>query len=159
MSLCHPALGPGHVRAAASGGDQPPTGTTTPRAPRSQQISIELAGTPKSVALARALVVDLLRRHGHQDVADVADVASLLTSEIVTNAVVHGSTSVRLHASLTEVRLRVEAVDESEQLPVTRTQWPDATDGRGLIIVASLATAWGYEPRATGKAVWFELGL
>lgn len=176
MSLRRGAVGPGGVRAAAGDGDEPSSRTTSPAtapgaaqddsaetrqqtaqtAQTTQQTSIELAVSPRSVALARALVADLLRHHGHEHAIDVA---SLLTSELVTNAVVHGRTTVGVLASVTGGRLRVEAYDESERLPITRKQWPDATDGRGLLIVASLATAWGYEPRATGKAVWFELAL
>ena len=107
--------------------------------------------------LARSVVIDLLRRNGSDSAIDVA---SLLTSELVTNAVVHGATSVGLRATLSDHRLRVEASDRSPKAPVARARpAPGDTDGRGLIVVASLATDWGYEMRPSGKSVWFELAL
>jgi len=121
-------------------------------APR--QVSIELANSAKSVPLARSLVTDFLRRNGRESAVDVA---SLLTSELVTNAVVHGATTVGLSATLINHRLRVEASDRSSTVPVVRRARAGDTDGRGLVVVASLATEWGYEMRPTGKSVWFEL--
>jgi len=123
---------------------------------RPRQISVELASSAKSVPLARSVVIDLLRRNGGDSAVDVA---GLLTSELVTNAVIHGATRVGLLAILSEHRLRVEASDHSPKAPVVRTAAPDDTTGRGLLVVASLATDWGYETRPSGKSVWFELAL
>jgi len=123
---------------------------------RPRQISVELANSAKSVPLARSVVIDLLRRNGGDSAVDVA---GLLTSELVTNAVIHSATSVGLLAILSEHRLRVEASDRSPTAPVVRTAAPDDTSGRGLVVVASLSTEWGYEMHPTGKSVWFELAL
>ncbi|MGW1163344.1 ATP-binding protein, partial [Streptomyces sp. NPDC002513] len=34
----------------------------------------------------------------------------------------------------------------------------DGTHGRGLVLVQSLADAWGVRAHGVGKAVWFDLG-
>jgi len=47
--------------------------------------------------------------------------------------------------------------DSDDAPPQLRRPGPDATSGRGLGIVDGIATAWGSDPRRTGKAVWFEL--
>lgn len=152
MSVRQPRDGPGkpapRTRAARAGA------AARSRAPR--RISVELPNSAKSVPLARSVVIDLLRRNGGESAVDVA---GLLTSELVTNAVVHGATTVGLLATLSEHRLRVEASDRSAKAPVVRAAASDDTDGRGLVVVASLATDWGYEMRPTGKSVWFELAL
>jgi anti-sigma regulatory factor (Ser/Thr protein kinase) len=122
----------------------------------SREISVELAPAAKSVPHARSVVVDFLRRNGSDGVVDVA---SLLTSELVTNAVVHGATAVGLRATLSDHRLRVEATDSSPDPPVLQYPGASATDGRGLVVVSRLATEWGYELRPSGKAVWFELAI
>jgi anti-sigma regulatory factor (Ser/Thr protein kinase) len=149
---------PGDTGPTPGGGERPPPSTSgradKPRA--THQISVELANAAKSVPLARSVVIEFLRRNGSDGVEDVA---SLLTSELVTNAVVHGATAVGLRATLSDHRLRVEATDSSPKLPVIRRAGASATDGRGLVVLASLATEWGYEMRPAGKAVWFELAI
>ncbi len=144
--------------AAVGGGDQPSPGSGAgiDSASTTRQISVELANSAKSVPLARSVVIDFLRRNGSEGAVDVA---SLLTSELVTNAVVHGATRVGLLATLTDHRLRVEASDRSPKAPVARRAAAGDTDGRGLVVVASLATEWGFELRPSGKSVWFELAL
>lgn len=107
----------------------------------------------------------LARRHLLQRVdgwpADVLDLAVLLTSELVSNAVVHGHSPVELLVSHDGHRIRVEVADG---LPGPLPQAPDRpagdrTSGRGLVIVDQLADRWGCRPRENpaGKVVWFEL--
>jgi anti-sigma regulatory factor (Ser/Thr protein kinase) len=88
-------------------------------------------------------------------------VAVLLTSELVTNAVVHGLGPVQLVLIDDGIRLRVEISDgETASLPLTAGR-PASVDvsGRGLPTVDRLADRWGSGPRRTppGKTVWFEL--
>ena len=158
MSVRPRGGGPEEPGSAQGGGPGPsPTSAVRPdesAAPR--QISIELANSAKSVPLARLVVIDFLRRNGSDSAVDVA---SLLTSELVTNAVVHGATTVALSATLSNHRLRVEASDHSSKVPAVRRAGSGDTGGRGLVVVASLATDWGFELRPTGKSVWFELAL
>ena len=81
----------------------------------------------------------------------------LLVSELVTNAVVHarGPICLTVHTDAHWVRIEVE--DPGHRRPVLRAATLDAVDGRGLLVVAKLATDWGTELRATHKVVWFEI--
>jgi anti-sigma regulatory factor (Ser/Thr protein kinase) len=95
------------------------------------------------------------------DCGDLAEVAVLLTSELVTNAVVHAGTALRLAVSYDWPELVVEVSDGSE-LPVTepgRRSSPVAPDvgGRGLLLVEFLAARWGVRRETSGKTVWFAL--
>ncbi|MER6108411.1 ATP-binding protein [Streptomyces hirsutus] len=91
--------------------------------------------------------------------------ASLLVAELTANAALHGRTrgrSARLALTLTPAGLRIEVTDaRGERPPVPR---PDVEaggeSGRGLLLVASLADAWGCEPYPSGgKTVWAECGI
>jgi anti-sigma regulatory factor (Ser/Thr protein kinase) len=90
------------------------------------------------------------------------DDAVLLVSEVVTNAVIHARTPLRLFLHDRPHLVRVEVEDASPDQPVTTTTTTSAPDalrasGRGLELVERLADAWGVESRRTGKVVWFEL--
>ena len=108
---------------------------------------------PEAVAAARGFVTDAL----HLADDELLEDASLVTSEIVTNAVLHGASAFRVHvdADLDRVRITVEDAVAAEVVP--RLADPDALDGRGMVIVEALSTRWGCDERAVGKAVWAEL--
>lgn len=93
--------------------------------------------------------------------ADITDTASLLTSELITNAYRYGSGAMMMAADVHGTQLRVSVTDSNDDLPVLSSRSDDdapAERGRGLLLVATLATRWGTKIRATcGKAVWFEL--
>ncbi|GGW55861.1 hypothetical protein GCM10010340_38090 [Streptomyces griseoloalbus] len=87
---------------------------------------------------------------------------SLLIAELTANAALHGRVrgrNARLALTLTPTTLRIEVTDaRGEHLPV-RTPEADADgeSGRGLLLVASLADAWGCESHHPGgKTVWAE---
>jgi anti-sigma regulatory factor (Ser/Thr protein kinase) len=84
-------------------------------------------------------------------------VVLLLTSELVTNAVVHAGTQARLHLQGVAGGVRVEVSDGSSELPVPRNGRADDVGGWGLVLLERLATAWGAERRDSGKTVWFEV--
>jgi anti-sigma regulatory factor (Ser/Thr protein kinase) len=88
---------------------------------------------------------------------DVVEIAQLLTSELVTNALQHGSGHIAVEITRSANRLRVSVDDDGPRPPRRMAAGPDAVHGRGLILVESLATKWGVIPRGTGKRVWFEL--
>lgn len=86
------------------------------------------------------------------------EVAALLTSELVTNAVLHGggdAIEVRYHVEPTIIEVAV--CDGSPQEPIVKDVGTDEVRGRGMAIVRSLAESWGVAPEPTGKAVWFRL--
>jgi len=95
-----------------------------------------------------------------------ADVAQLLTSELVTNAVLHpppsaaGDVRVTLVVDRQAEGLRVEVQDHDPR-PVPLVSRPESfrESGWGLQLVAQLSSSWGSRelPDGSGKAVWFEL--
>lgn len=90
---------------------------------------------------------------------DRCDDALLLTSELVTNAVLHGRSEVCVEITAADRLLRVSVHDENSRHPMPVSQDHDALDGRGLALVEALADRWGVDERPMGKAVWFELSL
>ena len=87
----------------------------------------------------------------------MADAVVLLTSELVTNAILHARTHIELAVRCESATIRVEVDDRSPQLPVPEPAAVDATTGRGLTLVDVMSGAWGVEERASGKTVWFEV--
>ncbi len=83
--------------------------------------------------------------------------AALLTSELVSNAVIHASSAAELVVSRVVDGIKVEVSDASPVRPQPASPAPEADHGRGLMFVDLLATRWGVRPAATGKVVWFEL--
>lgn len=109
--------------------------------------------------LARHLLREWL---GDWRLAETADEAELLMSEVVTNGIVHGDSDVSIIVRKYPAYLRVE-VRDSDPRPAHAVATPRAEDqeegGRGLLIVTTLAAAWGNSPAGRGKTVWFELSL
>lgn len=116
----------------------------------------------RSVAVARAFVRDTLHGWGF---ADVVDDAVVLTSELVTNAVVHAGTAADVRCLRYEAAVRVEVADHypEREVPMQTRGRPyrdtDSEGGRGLLLCAALASRWGVEYTTAGKQVWFQLEL
>jgi anti-sigma regulatory factor (Ser/Thr protein kinase) len=109
----------------------------------------------RAVPEARRALRELLRHWGRPGRSDIAE---LLTSELVTNALVHTDRDAVLTATVGPGGLRVEVRDFVARLPRPRVPNADhGTNGRGLVLVQSLADAWGVRTHGVGKAVWFEL--
>lgn len=121
---------------------------------RRATVTAPLAPTVGAAAAARGVVRDLLRGAGH---TDLVEVACLLTSELVANAVTHSGAPVELVVDLDELRLVVEVVDGTGDLPEPCDARPHDEHGRGLAMVSSLADEWGVEPTPEGKSVWFSI--
>lgn len=117
---------------------------------------MELPAAPASVGNARRFVGNLLEDF---DATSVSDVASLLTSELVTNAIVHVGGQVRIRVTCEEGVVRVSVEDSSHAPPHRRQATRSAVTGRGLALIDELASRWGVEPLpdGRGKSVWFEL--
>ncbi|GGK49474.1 ATP-binding protein [Planomonospora parontospora subsp. parontospora] len=120
---------------------------------------LRLAGSPEQVMRARRLVSATLGR-GHP----LHDDCVLLTSEIVTNAVVHSRSgrggAFVLGISCSARGVRVSVQDEgSSSAPCVCHASAEATGGRGLPLLEALAHRWGLVRRAGSNKVWFELEL
>jgi anti-sigma regulatory factor (Ser/Thr protein kinase) len=117
--------------------------------------SIRLATGEAGLAMARRFVVCATAAAGWEDHVD--DMA-LLTSELATNAVLHGARPIAVTVDARVDRLRVEVKDAAPAMPVELDLGPEMEHGRGLAIVDALADDWGAERVAgNGKVVWAEL--
>ncbi|SCE42823.1 PAS domain S-box-containing protein [Streptomyces sp. di188] len=116
----------------------------------------------RSVASARSFVRDTLQGWGF---GDIVDDAVVLTSELVTNAVVHAGTSAELLCLRSEDGVRIEVADRypEREIPLQGSPIdmgsPDREGGRGLQLCAALAGHWGVDYTPTHKTVWFQLDL
>ncbi|MFF6784096.1 SpoIIE family protein phosphatase [Streptomyces sp. NPDC012510] len=116
----------------------------------------------RSVATARSFVRDTLQGWGF---ADIVDDAVVLTSELVTNAVVHAGTSADVLCLRAEDGVRIEVADRypEREIPLQGSHInmgsPDREGGRGLQLCAAMASRWGVEYTSTHKQVWFQLDL
>jgi anti-sigma regulatory factor (Ser/Thr protein kinase) len=120
------------------------------------EIRTMLTQHPTSVGAARRFVRDVLMSRQVPDT--VVDTVELLTSEVVTNAILHGQSGPQLAVTVEGSVVRVAVQDRSPALPVRRLTHLDDVSGRGVVIVEELATAWGVERERNGsKRVWFEV--
>ena len=119
-------------------------------------MALRLSGNPSSARLARAFV----RGAAESWNSDPEAVSNLtwLTSEVVSNAILHAGGGVELRVDRRGPRVRVEVDDQSSDLPERRSYGPESATGRGLEVVAALASAWGVDALPKGKTVWFETG-
>lgn len=89
--------------------------------------------------------------------AELIAKAELLTSELVTNAVLHASSAPRVDVLLDVETLRVSVYDDDPTLPRPRKPDVGRPGGRGMRLVDTVATTWGADPAREGKVIWFEL--
>ncbi len=109
----------------------------------------------RAVPESRKALRELLRQWGRPGRSEIAE---LLTSELVTNALIHTDDDAVLTATVSPRGLHVEVRDFVARRPRPRTaQTEDGTNGRGLLLVQSLADAWGVRSHGVGKSVWFDL--
>jgi anti-sigma regulatory factor (Ser/Thr protein kinase) len=120
------------------------------------ELIAELGSGPREVARARRVVARALTGWGLD--GEEVEVAVLLTSELVTNAIRHGTAPVRVRAEVGRRRLRIAVEDGSRGTVTPHEAASTDLDGRGLHLVDTLADRWGCRPAYGGKRVWFELG-
>ncbi|MHB1585182.1 MAG: ATP-binding protein [Acidimicrobiales bacterium] len=123
---------------------------TTPRSAR-----LALPAGPDSPGQARRFVQRQLSGWGLDGLVD--DI-SLVTTELVTNAVLHARSELEVVLEVGD-RVRLEVHDRSVRLPAMRTPSTLTATGRGLRLVELLAGTWGAEPTGTGKVVWCEFAM
>lgn len=102
------------------------------------------------------------RRHVRAALADwqlnsLSDAAQLLTSEVVTNSLLHARSAIRLTIEQTDDGVRIAVTDGSAVVPTMRPRSASATTGRGLQLLDRLAEEWATELTDGGKTVWFTL--
>jgi anti-sigma regulatory factor (Ser/Thr protein kinase) len=109
------------------------------------------------ILAARVFVRETLFRWGE---TSTVDDALLVTSELFTNAVLHGSGQVDVYVTLDAEALRIAVVDDGRRTP---ERWPKRVPaatpgGRGLHIVDALASTWGNNCDPAGRTrVWAEM--
>lgn len=116
---------------------------------------VTLPPTTASVPVARRFVQARLV-DGDADV----DTATLLVSEVVTNAILHARTPVTLTVEVAHELVRVTVRDGSPVPPRVKAFPPTSATGRGMVLLDRLAKRWGvdHDPGTGGKVVWFEVG-
>ncbi|MCG0283501.1 anti-sigma regulatory factor [Streptomyces sp. PSAA01] len=125
---------------------------TAPATP--QGLALRLATDPAAVGRARHTAADALRGWGVPD--DTADDIVLMVDELVTNAVEHAGGPVWLRLRLRRGCCVICKVgDGCHEAPRLRHSDPDAEHGRGLLLVAALADAFGARVTPAGKVIWF----
>ena len=116
--------------------------------------STDLPAHPLSARRARRFVLTALDAFA---VRGIDEEAELLTSELVTNAVIHAHSGVRISVEDLDDGVKISVSDTDPLIPTLGAPVDDAEHGRGLHLVDMLATRWGVEPTESGKTVWFEL--
>ncbi|MFC3689950.1 ATP-binding protein [Aquipuribacter hungaricus] len=115
---------------------------------------LALPARPGSTRDARRWVADRLAELGLDDLLDAVE---LLTSEVVTNAVIHAGTPMLLRLRAEGPGVQVEVDDGSAMPPARRHYSATATTGRGVEVLETLADEWGWQPHDGGKTVWFRV--
>lgn len=118
---------------------------------------MDLPDTLQAPGLARRFV----ETHAAGLPSDALHDALLLVSELATNAVRHGAAPISVQLVQDDGgTVRVEVHDAGAGVPAPTTPGAADAGGRGLFIVAALASRWGVTPNASGpgKATWFEIG-
>ena len=119
------------------------------------EASIELAPEPAKLRAARRFVDETLTDWGLESLCEDA---RLITSELAANAVLHARTDFRVTLQSAGLgHLRIEVWDGKVRMSSPAAPPQGATSGRGLVLVDTLATAWGTEVVRDGKVVWVEL--
>jgi anti-sigma regulatory factor (Ser/Thr protein kinase) len=123
----------------------------------------ELAGDVHAPARARRLAAEFLADHAPRPARERSagsdDVATVI-SELVTNSVRAGASTISVQLSVEGARMHIEVIDEVAGWPRVRAVSPDDPSGRGLQLVAALAESWGVSRvPGGGKLVWATVRL
>lgn len=125
--------------------------------PRRVRATWSAAPEAEAAGRLRALVHRRWTEWGLPD--DVIDEALLVVNELVSNAVDHARSALRLHLLYDGSLLRIRVRDLSHESPQLRPHDVTAARGRGLQMVDSLATRWGWARHDDGKTVWATVAI
>ncbi|RFU84971.1 PAS sensor protein [Streptomyces triticagri] len=120
--------------------------------------ALDLLGGVEAAPRARAFASGVLTSWRFP--VELHDIGVLAASELVANSLQHGTPPMRLRLRRTDRRLIIEVTDGDDHLPRRRRAEPGDEAGRGIEIIATIASSWG--SRRTpggGKAVWCEFAL
>ena len=120
--------------------------------PRSTVVRAPLPPVARSARAARDLVSRACLDWG---CSSTVGTATLVVSELVTNAMLHAGTDLAVTVARCGPRLRLAVRDANGRPPEPRR--PDASQvtGRGMLLVAAVSEAWGVLPTSEGgKVVW-----
>jgi hypothetical protein len=118
---------------------------------------VRLTRDPAAAAEARSQVRAVIRTW---KVPVDPDIALLLASDLVTNAITHGnSETLTLGIRCSSSRLRIDLYDTSRSVPMAMVEPADTATGRGLVLVAALSTEWGSFKTPAGEAAYFTLAF
>jgi len=116
--------------------------------------SARFEGDVSSVPEARVFV----RKWLHACGADrFFDEASLIVTELATNAVLHADSPYEVRLSRSGGGVRIEVADSDVGTPEPQPFSAVAESGRGIVIVSALSASWGIEAQPEGKVTWAEL--
>lgn len=126
------------------------------------RFAMHFTSTPRGARLARLLVSRRLDDWGYEYDSETNATATLLAAELAANAVLHGHLPGHdFHLALMSAPqvIRIEVSDaRADKHPTVRTTDSGAETGRGIVLIAGLATRWGVTTAADtlGKTVWAE---
>jgi anti-sigma regulatory factor (Ser/Thr protein kinase) len=115
---------------------------------------LRLPPVARSTTDARRFVLAALAQWGLEELRDTA---ALLTSELVTNSVLHARTEVEITVARLDDGVSIAVSDGSRRAPVRRIQYGESTTGRGVELLEQLAGDWDVTQHADGKTVRFTL--
>ncbi|MFR9757269.1 SpoIIE family protein phosphatase [Streptomyces sp. TR06-5] len=120
--------------------------------------ALDLLGGTEAAPRARAFASGVLSSWRFP--VEVQDLGVLAASELVANSLQHGTPPMRLRLRRTDRRLIVEVTDGDDHLPRRRRADPVDEAGRGISVIATIASTWGSRrTQGGGKAVWCEFAL
>lgn len=123
--------------------------------PRTDEVALTLPQDLESVRQARQFVSRTMTGWG---VPGVIDEASIVVTELASNAVLHAGSAYEVRLSLNPQSVRIEVRDHGAGTPEPRPPTESGESGRGLFMVAALSASWGFESGSPGeKVVWSEL--
>jgi anti-sigma regulatory factor (Ser/Thr protein kinase) len=132
------------------------TVSALPAPPRADALHT-FPGVAQSPGRARHFLAETLDAWGGAPNGSYDD-AALIVTEFAVNAIKHAKSGFTLSLDRHDDGLRITVGDADPRPPVRRTADPNATTGRGLILVDAVAAEWGWAPHPGGKLVWAEIG-